>query len=241
LTESDNVAVLKRRLAPAIAELEAIGFLRPSDDEQRYQKIKPGVWRVHFEKGYSDVGRVSNPSGIETDGLETRPTEKASLDHELVMAFYRLRGVGVSVPGTRDLEQAQTLLRDHGEDKTRALLPHLAAVVRKEWPDCRSLSGAVQKYLPDALKLLEQDQLRQARREDEQARRRQELADEARRRAEQQQFRATWEPAWQALTEPERETVRQTVLARHPHLAGTRALLEEQCLRELARRRSAGE
>src|SRR5205085_9961160 len=122
----------------------------------------------------------------------------------------------------------------HGEEKAQALLPHLAAVLRKEWPDCRSFSGAAQKYLPDALKLLGQELLRQTRREDEQARRRQELEDEARRRAEQQQFRATWEPAWQALSEDEREAIRQTVLARYPHLVGTRALLEEQCLRELA-------
>src|SRR5262249_44379182 len=35
LTESHNVAVLKRRLAPAIAELEEIGFLRRADAAER--------------------------------------------------------------------------------------------------------------------------------------------------------------------------------------------------------------
>jgi hypothetical protein len=157
------------------------------------------------------------------------------------MEFYRLRGLDASaLPGARDREQAQALLREHGEEKAKALLPHLAAVVRKEWPDCRSFSGAAQKYLPDALKLLGQEQQRQSRREDEQARRRQEQEEEARRRAEQQQFRAAWAPRWQALPDGEREAIRQAVLARHPHLAGTRALLEEQCLRDLARRGAPG-
>ena len=237
LTESDNVAVLKRRLAPAIAELEAIGFLRPIDEAQRYQKIKPGVWRVHFEKGRGGEGEKGREGENDspTPSASPSPPLPLSPSSSLVAEFYRLRGAE-TVPGPRDLEQAQALLHEYGEERTKALLPHLAAVVRKEWPDCRSFSGAAQKYLPNALKLLEQEQLRQTRREDEQSRRRQELEEDARRRAEQQQFRAAWEPLWQTLSEPQREAIRQTVLARHPHLAGTRALLEEQCLRELARR-----
>jgi hypothetical protein len=232
LTECYNVAVLKRRLAPAIAELEEAGFLRRAGEEGRYQKVKPGVWRVHFQKAEpaEDRGAGLQPA-VEPGRLQTCPTA------ELVTEFYRLRGLGsAAVPGPRDLEQAQALLTEHGEEKAMALVPHLAAVVRKEWPDCRSFSGAAQKYLADALKVLAHERGRQARREADEEARRREAEAEARRRAEQQQFRAAWEPAWQALAEAEREAVRAAVLARHPHLAGTRALLEEQCLRELARR-----
>ena len=50
LTESDNVAILKRRLAPAIAELEDVGFLVRLDPAERYQKVKAGVWRVQFRR-----------------------------------------------------------------------------------------------------------------------------------------------------------------------------------------------
>jgi hypothetical protein len=240
LTESENVAILKRRLAPAIAELEDIGFLRPAGAEGRYQKVKAGVWRVCFEKGSGEVLLPPSEPGASATGPElpslTLRAPTTDLATALVTEFYRLRGLSATaLPGARDLEQAQALLGAHGEGTARALLPHLAAVVRKEWPDCRSFSGAAQKYLPDALKLLGHEQQRQARREDEQARRRQEAEDDARRRAEQQQFRAAWAPAWAELSDAEREAVREAVLARHPHLAGTRALLEEQCLRELAR------
>src|SRR5262249_31059937 len=46
LAEVDNVAILKRRLAPALQELEAIGFIEKADVKQRYQKVKVGQWRV---------------------------------------------------------------------------------------------------------------------------------------------------------------------------------------------------
>jgi hypothetical protein len=236
LTESDNVAVLKRRLAPALAELEAIGFLRPAAAEQRYQKIKAGVWRVHFERPPVGLAVPDGPADAPVS-CPAEPDLRAGAAAVLAAEFYRLRGLGTAAqPGPRDLEQAQALLREHGEETAKALLPHLADVVRKEWPDCRSFSGAAQKYLPDALKRLTHERQRQTRRDDDQARRRQEIEDEGRRREEQERFRSVWAPAWDALADAEREAIRAAVLARHPHLAGTRALLEEQCLRELARR-----
>jgi plasmid replication initiation protein len=61
LTESPNVAVLKRRLAPGLKELEEIGFIRPAPDAERYQKVKPGVWRIHFR--IADCGlRIADSS-----------------------------------------------------------------------------------------------------------------------------------------------------------------------------------
>src|SRR5579871_1154865 len=51
LSRVDNVAELKRRLAPAIEELEAVGFIAPAGVQERYQKVRPGVWRVRFTTG----------------------------------------------------------------------------------------------------------------------------------------------------------------------------------------------
>jgi hypothetical protein len=50
LAEADNVAILKRRLAPALAELEAVGFIEKADVKQRYQKLKVGQWRINFRR-----------------------------------------------------------------------------------------------------------------------------------------------------------------------------------------------
>jgi hypothetical protein len=167
--------------------------------------------------------------------MPSPPAAEVSAEAELVQEFYRRRGL-TAAPGPRDLEQAQALLREHGLEKAHAVVPLLVQVVQKEWPECRSFSGAVQKYLADALKAQAHEQHRQACRNEDLARRQQEQQEQARQRAEQQQFRAAWEPLWQGLSEEEREAIRQGVLARHPHLSGTRHLLEEQCLRELARR-----
>ena len=243
LTECDNVAVLKRRLAPAIAELEEIGFIARTDSDERYQKVKAGVWRVQFHRGGQEPEIPTRPAGphCERDvkpGQDWNPDPRSGgAAAALVTEYYRLRGQGSTAqPGPRDLEQAEALLQTQGEEQAKAVLPRLAAVVGKEWPECRSFSGAVQKYLPDALKLLAHEQHRVAYREDELIRRRQEAQDEAQRRAEQEQFRAAWLAAWEGLDEPEREVIRQAVLTRYPNLADTRGLLEEQCLRELSRR-----
>ena len=50
VTPSPNVAELKRRVAPAVAELEAAGFVEPEADGGRFLKVKPGVWRIRLRR-----------------------------------------------------------------------------------------------------------------------------------------------------------------------------------------------
>src|SRR5579884_4062844 len=97
LTESHNVAILKRRLAPAIAELEGIGFLAPLGQEERYEKVRPGVWRVRFRAGASG-GCQPPDEAAANQGVDTpRSPEEA----ELAAAFYRLWGLTAARPGVR--------------------------------------------------------------------------------------------------------------------------------------------
>src|SRR5262249_48073421 len=51
LSRVDNVAELKRRLTPAIEELEDVGFIARADIKGRYQKIRAGVWRIKLQAG----------------------------------------------------------------------------------------------------------------------------------------------------------------------------------------------
>lgn len=48
--QSNNAALIKRRLRAGIAELEAIGFILPLPEKFRFRKIG-GKWEIHFEKG----------------------------------------------------------------------------------------------------------------------------------------------------------------------------------------------
>jgi len=48
LAYTHNVAVLKRNLRPAIAELEDIGFIEKAPPKERYTKLSKGQWRIVF-------------------------------------------------------------------------------------------------------------------------------------------------------------------------------------------------
>jgi hypothetical protein len=50
LSRNYDIANLKRKLLPAIKELEVKGFLRPMSDSERFRKIKSGEWKVIFER-----------------------------------------------------------------------------------------------------------------------------------------------------------------------------------------------
>ena len=172
LTESGNVAILKRRLAPAIAELEEIGFLARLAPEERFQKVKAGVWRVQFRRA---AEREERRSGAGTGAhAACRAGRTPPLPAVLAAEYYRLWDATTPTqPGPRDLEQAEALLRDHGPE-AKAVIACLVRVTKKRWPDCRSLSGAVQKYLPDAVRLHQLERRREAAREAAEAERRQE-------------------------------------------------------------------
>ena len=85
VTATPNVAELKRRLAPAVAELEDIGFLEPARPEERYLKVGKGIWRIRFRR----AGTADSPAPA------TKPTPVLAVDERpepgraLVMAFYR--------------------------------------------------------------------------------------------------------------------------------------------------------
>jgi hypothetical protein len=97
LTDAGNVALLKRRLAPAIAELEEIGFIVKADAAQRFQKVKAGVWRIHFQAARAS-GPVAPPApclpapvvpGTEPAEPRVESSEPGGEVAELAREFYR--------------------------------------------------------------------------------------------------------------------------------------------------------
>jgi hypothetical protein len=129
-------------------------------------------------------------------------------------------------PGPRDLEQAALLLDGRDADEARAAVACLVRVTRQQWPECRSLSGAAQKYLGDALKLLQAERRREAERQ--QARRQNE---------ERRQEQTSCEPLhalWDALSEGQRQEIEQRVRQRLGGAAPA-AFVRRLCLQELSR------
>ncbi len=238
LTEVDNVAILKRRLAPAIAELEEIGFLVPLPTEERFRKVKAGVWRVHFQSGASASRPAGNPADEDTEvrRLRTAPAGErgcvsapSALATDLAAEFYRLWDPAGGTPGPRDREQATALLDTHGAADARELLPLLVQVTRQRWPECRSFSGAAQKYLADAVKLLQGRRRREATRQKARAQHQAERTRQNDHLEDGQQLA----DRWAALSAAEQEAVRQTVLARLPGGVAPEAFVRRLCLEAL--------
>jgi hypothetical protein len=228
LTESNNVAILKRRLSPAIAELEGIRFIARADASERYRKVKPGVWRVEFKRAVVPLAdKADDDQGPPPDDRDKGPSAA-----RLAAEYYRHWDPETPVaPGPRDLEVAGELLRLHGAESTD-LIASLVHVTRKSWPDCRSLSGAAQKYLADALKVHRSRLRRTAAREETETRRRQEQAETIARREEDRRRLE----AWNRLPAREQEAIRRAVLGSVGAATVPEAFVKRLCLEELGRR-----
>ncbi len=229
LTRVENVAELKRRLTPAIAELEAIGFLAAAEDENRFIKIKAGVWRVRFEAG-PQFGPSIPALPAPEPATPASPALTVSRETTLVTEFYRLwDGRTTCQPGEKDLMQARFLLGEYGEEKAQALIPELVQVLRRSWPECRSFTGAVDKYLSDALRSYEQSQRRQQAAERSRMQQQEFWVDQDR----EQQERRRLEALWQALPEERRQAMENEVCQRHPEHRHRPAIIKALCLQAL--------
>jgi hypothetical protein len=244
LSRVGNVAELKRRLAPAVAELESIGFIAKADPAERYRKVKPGVWRVRFQAGPQFLARSRPEAAASPDcGLEGKGLEPLSLsvnpqsairnpqsgERALVEEYYRLWGVETPHVGERDLEQARALVERHGEDAARGLVPELVRVVKRGWPECKSFSGAASRYGAEAAQAHAQ-WLRAGERADEAKARREQERVQAAQQAERRRLR---EARWESLSTEERAEIERHVLAAHPELKGRPGILKVLCLEEL--------
>jgi hypothetical protein len=234
LTESNNVAILKRRLAPAIAELEGIRFIAFAEASDRYRKVKPGVWRVEFKSGSAELADNAATSRQAEPALpQPGPVSGPSVAALAVEYYRQWDPASPATPGPRDLEVAGELLKLHGPEAP-AVLTCLVQVTRKEWPECRSLSGAAGKYLADALKLHRTKTRREAARGEAEARRRREQAEAL---ALQEEERRRLD-VWNALPAAEQEAIRQTVLAGIGGTAAPEAFVRRLCLEEIGRRKA---
>ena len=81
LSRSYAPTELKRRLKPALEEMEQLGFLEPLSVEERYSYVKRGCWRIIFIRGHRATAESENPAAQE----EQPP--------DLLVEALKLRGV----------------------------------------------------------------------------------------------------------------------------------------------------
>lgn len=105
LRKGQKVGDIKRTLGSAIAELEEHGYLRPMPADERFPKIKRGVYRIIFEKGAFD------PSIHETELEEIDQT--ATIHTKRVAQSMVDRGVSEKEALRISSAFADSLIRHH--------------------------------------------------------------------------------------------------------------------------------
>lgn len=79
LSRSYDAAQLKRKLKPAIAELEAAGFLEPAAGEVRFASPRRGEWHVEFRRRPRRPKPARATPGLETELTRRGVTERAAV------------------------------------------------------------------------------------------------------------------------------------------------------------------
>jgi hypothetical protein len=230
LSRSYAPTELKRRLKPALEEMEQLGFLEPLSVEERYSYVKRGCWRIIFIRGRRATAEAENPAAQEE---QQQPSQ-------LVDAL-KMRGVNSKVAQelveTHPLGRIRTkievfdwLLRN--EDKRVGKNPagYLVASIRSDYQipgDYRS--GALERKSVGITNANKVEQLLSRKAQQLQ------LSDDV--QSQRDKVReAKLRAAWDQLPQTEREAILAVVTSQNPSLGRWKNMLEPLCLSELETR-----
>jgi hypothetical protein len=207
---------LKRRLKPALEELEQLGFLEPLDPEERYSWVSRGCWRIILIRSQAEAVDVTPPeteAQVLIDALVVRGvTSKVAAELVANHPHGRLR---------TKLEVFDWLVKN--EDKRVGKNPagYLVSSIRSDYQTPGEFTDSAKA----------EEVKKKAEEADHKAKKKaREEADKA--KARETELKARWEK----LTEAERDSIRATVKADNPGLGRWKNMLEPLCLAALEAR-----
>ena len=214
---------LKRRLKPALEELEQLGFLEPLALDERYARVSRGAWRVLLIRGphgHDQAPEANEETELVDALIERGVSSKTAADLVSLKPHARVRA---------KIEVFDWLVQN--EDKRVGKNPagYLVASIRDDYqtPD---------DYEPPA----EADRLAEVERLAAEAERRR--RDRERQEAETAAAReAELRTHWESLPASSREAITARVKAENPGLRRWKTMLEPLCLAELGRLLEANE
>jgi hypothetical protein len=235
LSRSYKPTELKRRLKPAIDELEEKGFLEPLGADERYAFRGKGQWRVLFIRG---------PRGRDDLAAAEPAAESAALVEALtergVSAKAAATLVDAHAPGRirAKLEVFDWLVENEDARVAKNPAGYLVASIRDDYIPPHGYRGApptaAAASAPAAAARPASKAARSAARKAEAADRQRAEAEAAARESELRQ-------AWGSLTDAQREAITARVKSEHPKLRRWKSMLEPLCLAELDRLLASGE
>lgn len=211
---------LKRRLRPALEELEAVGFLEPLKDADRYAQIKRGTWRILLIRGPRCGGpcQAEEPGHWVTALIERGVAARTAA--ELV------EGIDHDYLRTK-IEVFDWLIRNADKRVAKNPAGFLVASIREDYqpPAGYSSSAHAEPQAPSRPGPQEPPADPAAeRRKKAQARRAAQAA-----AAHQAELQAKWD----ALPQADRDAILAEVKAENPGLVRWKTMLEPLCLARL--------
>ena len=220
LSRSYAPTELKRKLKPALEELEQLGFLEPLAPEERYSYVKRGCWRIILIRGREAQGGDAPPQPA---------SELAAALSARGITPKTASGLVETHPASRietKLEVFDWLLRNGDKRVGKNPAGYLVASIRADYQAPNDYQAAEAKtQAAEAVKTAEQ-----AKRQEQQRAR----AEDERARAREAELRADWE----RLPGSEREAILAAVKAENPGLSRWKTMLEPLCLAVLEARRN---
>lgn len=220
LSKSYQPTELKRRIRPALDELEEKGFLEPLAPEERYSFQRKGQWRILFLRG--PHGR-DDPAGIEPAAEATALME--ALTERGIAARVAAELVGAHAPGRlwTKLEVFDWLVQNEDRRVSKNPAGYLVTSIRADY-------DAPGDYAAKAATAARRETERRAA-EAERRRKAEEHATTVATATREAQLKARWA----ALVPPQRDAIVAKVKSEHPGLKRWKSMLEPLCLAELGR------
>ena len=225
LSRSYAPTELKRRLKPALEEMEQLGFLEPLSVEERYSYVKRGCWRIIFIRGRRATADAENPATQEEQQQPLQLTEALRVRGITSKTAQEL--VATHSPGRirTKIEVFDWLLRN--EDKRVGKNPagYLVASIRSDYQvpgDYRNGAVGVKCVEAPSYDKIGSRSRQAQQRQSEEIQTQREKMHEAKLRA-----------AWDRLPEAERDAILAVVKSQNPGLGRWKNMLEPLCLSAL--------
>jgi hypothetical protein len=209
---------LKENFSNVLREMERRHYLAAMTQEQRFEMIRRGVWRVSFDL---HPDHVFKPKAVR----ENVPSTAATEAREIIAAYARERfGNQAYEPRDHELSHAETLIAEFGREAVLRVTPSVVERVKQQSRGdlyfgfaapyfrmelaAKAAGRGLRERIAATSTLTHVDQTR--------------IAEEGRQR---QQQHAALLTAWHNATEPERSTYRAQALQKAPSETARRRIL----------------
>jgi len=202
---------LKRNFAALVSELERRRYIEPMPPQQRYRKVRPGVWRVRFDLHPTNNRKTpKREEGSQPGGTKVSGHSKDAAT--LVSQYHRQRFDRTDYqPTPKELSHATQLLNRADLATLSRLVPAVAQSMQQSFGNDLYFGAAVPLFLK-AIDTHQREKAASQKRERERHHREKMKEDAEQRKQERKAAKHKWLTHWQALSAQQKRHYRDAAL-----------------------------